>query len=193
MALPHAKSIFLPTQHKSVTYIILPGYSKSPKAGVRTVYIWHSESDVEVNSLTSRENFQIFQNRYFCKFLLFAFFSACCPANVGLCHIFVIHVPFGILIQQNKLPYLAALPVRGVYFTWRGWKVKVIVPQLCPILSDPLDSSPPGSSVHGILWARILEWVAIPFSRGSSRRRDWAQVSCTAGRFFTTWATRAYH
>ena len=47
-----------------------------------------------------------------------------------------------------------------------------------------------GSSVHGILQARILEWVAIPFSRGSSRPRDQTQVSCTASAFFTIWATR---
>ena len=46
--------------------------------------------------------------------------------------------------------------------------------------------SPPGSSVHGILQARILEWVAIPFSRGSSQPRDWTQVSHTVGKFFTT-------
>ena len=48
----------------------------------------------------------------------------------------------------------------------------------------------PGSSVHGILQARILEWVAIPFSRGFSWPRDWTQVSCIAGRFFTVWAIR---
>ena len=47
--------------------------------------------------------------------------------------------------------------------------------------SDPMDYSLPGSSVHGILQARILEWVAIPFSRGSSQPRDRAQVSCIAG------------
>ena len=51
--------------------------------------------------------------------------------------------------------------------------------------SDPLDYSPPGSSVHGILQARILEWVAISFSRVSSQPRNRIQVSCTAGRFFT--------
>ena len=45
-------------------------------------------------------------------------------------------------------------------------------------------------TVHGILQARILEWIAFPFSRGSSQCRDWAQVSCIAGRFFTSWATR---
>ena len=52
-----------------------------------------------------------------------------------------------------------------------------------------MDCSPPGSSVHGILQARILGWVVIPFSRGSSWPRDQAQVSHTAGRFFTVWAT----
>ena len=50
--------------------------------------------------------------------------------------------------------------------------------------------SPPGSSVHGILQARILEWVAISFSRGSSRPRYWTQISHIAGRSFTIWATR---
>ena len=49
--------------------------------------------------------------------------------------------------------------------------------------------SPPGSSVHGILQARILEWVAIPFSRGSSQAGDQTRVSCTTGRFMTVWAT----
>ena len=64
------------------------------------------------------------------------------------------------------------------------------VAQSCPTLCDPMDCSPPGSSVRGILQARILEWVAISFSRGSSRPRDWAQVSCIAGRRFNLWATR---
>ena len=48
----------------------------------------------------------------------------------------------------------------------------------------------PGSSVHGIFQARILEWVAIPFSKGPFWPRDQTQVSCIAGRFFTIWATR---
>ena len=52
------------------------------------------------------------------------------------------------------------------------------------------DCSLPGSCVHGILQARILEWVAIPFSRGSSWPRDQTWVSSIAGRFFTIWATR---
>ena len=49
--------------------------------------------------------------------------------------------------------------------------------QWCPTLFDSMDYSLPGSSVHGILQARILEWVAMPFSRGSSQPRDWTQVS----------------
>ena len=55
----------------------------------------------------------------------------------------------------------------------------------CLSLCDPTDCSPPGSSVHGILQARILERVAIPFSRGSSPPRNQTWVSCIAGRFFT--------
>ena len=51
-------------------------------------------------------------------------------------------------------------------------KVKVLVTQLCPTIFDPIDCSPPGSSVHGILQARILQWVAIPFSRGSFQSKD---------------------
>ena len=61
----------------------------------------------------------------------------------------------------------------------------VLVAQLCLTLFDPMDCSPPGSSVHEIFQARILEWVAISFSRGSSGPRNWTRVSCTAGRFFT--------
>ena len=60
----------------------------------------------------------------------------------------------------------------------------------CPTLCNPMDCSPPGSLVHGILQAWILEWVAIPFSRGSSLPRDRTQASCTVRRRFTVWATR---
>ena len=62
--------------------------------------------------------------------------------------------------------------------------------QSCPTLWEPMNCCPPGSSVRGILQTRILEWTAIPFSRGSSQPRDWIWVSCIAGRFFTIWATR---
>ena len=63
--------------------------------------------------------------------------------------------------------------------------VKSEVAQSCPTLCDPMDCSLPGSSVHGIFQARILEWVAISFSRGSSQPRDQTRVSLIAGRRFT--------
>ena len=72
-------------------------------------------------------------------------------------------------------------------------KVKVLVAQSCPILYDPMDCSLPGSSVRGILQAWILEWVAIPFSRGSSWPRVWNWVSCIVHRFFTIWTTKKVH
>ena len=111
--------------------------------------------------------------------------------------------------------------------------VLCLVAQSCPTLCNPMDYSPPGSSVHGdspgkntgvgchsllqgifptqglnpglphgrgILYQlshqgspRTLEWVAYPFSTGSSRPRNWTGVSCIAGRFFTFWATREAH
>ena len=64
------------------------------------------------------------------------------------------------------------------------------VAQSCPTLSDPMDCSLPGSSIHGISQARVVEWVAISFSRRSSQPRDWTQVSHIVGRLFTIWATR---
>ena len=63
--------------------------------------------------------------------------------------------------------------------------------QSCPTLCDPINGSPPGSSVYGILQARTLEWVAISFSRRSSWLRDWTQVSSIAVRFFTVWVEDA--
>ena len=65
--------------------------------------------------------------------------------------------------------------------------------QSCTTLCSTMDCSLPCSSVHGILQVRILEWVAMPSSRGSSQSRDGTQVSCIAGVFFTIWATREAH
>ena len=61
---------------------------------------------------------------------------------------------------------------------------------LCSTLCHPIDCSTPGSPAPGISQARKLEWITILFSKGSSQSRDWTQVSCTVGRFFTNWATR---
>ena len=64
------------------------------------------------------------------------------------------------------------------------------VAKSCLTLDNPMDCSPPGFSVHGILQARILECIAIPFFRGSSWSRNETGVSCIARGFFTSWATR---
>ena len=67
----------------------------------------------------------------------------------------------------------------------RSSPAPVLVIQSCPALCDPMDCSPPGSSVHGVLQASTLEWVAVPLFRGSSQSRDQTWVSRTAGRFLT--------
>ena len=69
------------------------------------------------------------------------------------------------------------------------FKPSMLVSQSCPILC-PVDCSLPGSSIHGIFQARILKWVAISFSRGSSWPRDRTWVSCITGRLLTIWATK---
>ena len=69
--------------------------------------------------------------------------------------------------SRGKFLWLLSLKFKAVES-----EKKVLVLQTCPTLWDPMDCSPPGSSVHGILQARILEWVAIPFSSGSSQPRD---------------------
>ena len=70
------------------------------------------------------------------------------------------------------------IPIRHVYL--------MLLLLQCLTLCDPVDSSLPGSSVHGISQARILEWVAVSFSRVSSWPRDWTHVSFLAGKFFNT-------
>ena len=93
------------------------------------------------------------------------------PSNVA---------PFltGFIYYQSFRPHFCSvLPV--------PLKVKVLVAQLCPTLCHPMHCSLPGSAVHGIFQGRIPEWVAIPFSRGSSPPRDQTWVSCIVGRFLT--------
>ena len=75
-------------------------------------------------------------------------------------------------------------------------EVCMLIAQLCLTLSDPMDYSLLGSSVHGILQARIWQWLAMPSSRGSSQPRYQTQVSHIAGRFFftirATWEAQEY-
>ena len=100
-------------------------------------------------------------------------------------------------ILPSKTPHLNPRGLLLLSLKWnsvkppsRGFGRSVLVTQLCLTLCDPMEHSSLGSSVYGILQARILEWVAIPFSRKSSWPRDWTWVSCIAGRFFTVWATK---
>ena len=97
--------------------------------------------------------------------------------------------------------YLTSIPVqesnpvfsmvsKALCDQWKESESGSEVAQSCLTLCDPMDCSPPGSSVHGILQARILEWVATSFSRESSWPRDWTEVSHIAGRCFNLWATR---
>ena len=92
--------------------------------------------------------------------------------------LFPIHIQFYCTICNIPVLYL------------KEKKKKVKVAQSCLTLCNRMDCSPPDSSVHGILQARILEWVAIPFYRESSWPRDQTWISCTAGGLFTIWATR---
>ena len=113
---------------------------------------------------------------------------------------------FTLSVMQERPKYVSSAQARCLLFIWSLFllycslwgifvlcklhllnkcSLKVKVAQSCPTLCDSVDYT-----VHGILQARILEWVAFPFSRGSSQPRDQTQVSCIAGRFFTSWATR---
>ena len=92
----------------------------------------------------------------------------------------------GIFPTQGSNLCLLHLLHRQAEPTWKpkGHGESEVV-QLCPTLCDPMDCSLSGSSVHGIFQARVLEWIAISFSRGSSRPRNRTRVSCIAGRHFT--------
>ena len=87
------------------------------------------------------------------------------------------------LFQLSVSIKSAAHPDMWVTFMRKESESEVV--QSCPTLCDPMDYSLPGSSVHGIFQARVLEWVAMPFSRGSSPPRDWNWVSRIVGRHFT--------
>ena len=95
--------------------------------------------------------------------------------------------------QPTRLPYPQDSPGKntgvGSHFLLHIIGHAVFA-QSCLTLCDPMDCSLPSSSLHGILQARILEWAAISFSRGSSQPRDWTWVSRIAGRCFILWATR---
>ena len=96
-------------------------------------------------------------------------------------------IKIGVKITRQTLTTCNSKYHEGyIYMSNSNSEVKVLVARSHLTLFDLIDCSPSGSSVHGIFQARILEWVAISLSKGSSRPRDWTQVSCNTDRFFTT-------
>ena len=153
----------------------------------------------KTNQLIKFINFWKFyvQRTLFCSIFttLFQVTISPCPnycSSHFICLYVSIHPPHSSIQELSKykgkvqtlwsnlfvLTWLHPLPLLNV-------RKKVKVAQSCPTLCDPMDCI-----VHGILQARILEWVAFPFSRGSSQPRDQTQVSCIVGRFFTSRTTR---
>ena len=118
--------------------------------------------------------------------------SSCLPCVLlEICfpvsHLYAVAWSWAIILLQvltQKLCSLSPLSFPSLPFKC------VLVAQSCPALWDPMDYSLPGSFFHGIIQARILEWVAILFSRGSPQPRDRTQVYRITGGFFTNWATR---
>ena len=105
----------------------------------------------------------------------------------SLSHVWLLVTPWTSAYQAplpmgfSRQEYWSGLPLLSPIQGWFPLKMKVKVAQSCPTLCDPMDYT---------VQARILEWVAVPFPRGSSQPRDWTQVFLISGGFFTTWATR---
>ena len=96
---------------------------------------------------------------------------------------------------ESSRPYFFLSLILKLVFQFQSIKCMIReseseVARLCPTLCDPMDCSLSASSIHWIFQARVLEWIAIYFSRGSSQPRYQTQVSRIAGRRFTFWATR---
>ena len=98
-----------------------------------------------------------------------------------------------VLVRSVREIIIAVASIYGMLHFIPGACVCAKLVQYCLTLCDPMDCSPPSSSVHGILLSRILEWVAVPSSRESSWPRDRIHISWIAGRFFTSWATGEDH
>ena len=89
----------------------------------------------------------------------------------------------------SDLLYKPTACEKGEVYTFWKWKVKVLFTQSCLSLCDPIDYSPLDSSVHGIFQTRILEWIDISFSKGSSWPRNWTHVFCIGRKILYHWAT----
>ena len=154
---------------------------KTAPAFSQLLKVWHSRLIVIAHNMVSMETETVF-------------FSCFRTINHTAC----LRAQKALSVECNRFIWLFIMAIPNVSFkifpkkvAWsslviqmvKKWKWKVA--RLCLTLCDPTDYT-----VHGIHKARILEWVAFPFSTGSSRPRDGAQVSCITGKFFTSWATR---
>ena len=108
------------------------------------------------------------------------------PIYVNICICDFLHVQTYLQVNSLKVELLS----EGLCFWYAGEVKWSEVAQSCPTVCDPMDCSLPGSSVHGIFQAVVLEWIAISFSRGSSQARDRTQVSHSVDRRLTVWTTR---
>ena len=104
------------------------------------------------------------------------------PHSENICDIYSLICDVFVMVHVICVIYML--------YVWCVWYICDDALDIHGTLCNPMDYSLPGSSVHGILQARILEWVVIPFSRGSSQPRDQSQVFGIAGRFLIVWATR---
>ena len=140
-----------------------------------------------------------FVSRFLLALLLSEFLSPPLCPNVGVSWLSTPSLsnlmdPWNTLLEWKNQNHDTVVP-RLYFLHWESVKVqcasacvRALVAQLSPTLCDPMDCSPPGFSVRGILQARVLEWIAIPFSIGTSQPRDRTLVSCITGRSFTVWA-----
>ena len=124
---------------------------------------------------------------------MISFGNAYCGINKWGCELSsFFSLNLNLFIYKNEM-FTFSLKLLRIYWICELMKYtesESLVTQLCPTLCDPMDCRLPDSSVCGIFQARVLEWVAISFSRGSSRPRDQTRVSHIVGTHFTVWATR---
>ena len=156
--------------------------------GFFSVSAWHSAVFCSMDSSLLR--------RFWYHFKKSPLVIPCALSSLNPCYTSLELLGLSFLLPWLFLHFLAFILKSKIIFHLPCFKFNMKVKsesevaQSCPTLCDPMDGSLPGSSIHGVFQARILEWFAISFSRGSSQPRDRTQVSCTMGRLFTVWDTR---
>ena len=165
--------------------------SRERKSKYWETEVWVLHSILERNKLTRRNSLAYPGSRGFCTDSL----RKCGKAEGRWARVIDLSLSPSPVIPLGRLfnlPDLRSSLYNGnynhlIYFTSVSWRLKVA--QLRLTLCSPTDCNLPGFSFHRISQARILEWVAIPFSREASHPRDQTWVSCLEGRFFPVWAT----